>query len=84
MYENLIKEYVSNLDEFTIKKFAKGNNIILNEEEVRIILFYIKNYWLVFYKEDPTYLFKELEEKINSESLDKIKKLYIKYKKKIN
>ena len=44
---------------------------------------YIKNYWKIFLKEDPTNLFKELEEQIKKENLDKIKDLYNKYKKKI-
>ena len=79
----LIKEYIKNIDEYTINKYAKINNINLSNDEIKVIYLYIKNYWQIFYKGDPTELFKELEEQIKKENLDKIKELYYKYKKKI-
>ncbi len=82
--EELIKEYVKNLDEYTIEKFAKSNGITLSDDEVKIIYLYIKNYWYEFYKGDPTPLFKELQEQLRPETYDKIVSLYDKYKKKIN
>lgn len=82
--EHLIKEYIKNIDEYTIDKYAKSNNINLSNNEIKVIYLYLKNYWEIFYKGDPTELFKELEEQIEKDNLDKIKKLYYKYKEKIN
>lgn len=82
--EHLIKEYIKNIDEYTIDKYAKSNNINLSNNEIKVIYLYLKNYWEIFYKGDPTDLFKELEEQIEKDNLDKIKKLYYKYKEKIN
>ncbi len=82
--ENIIKEYINNIDESTIDKYAKKNDIFLNNKELKIIYLYIKNYWKIFYKGNPEDLFKELEEQIDNDNLNKIKELYKKYKKKIN
>lgn len=82
--DNLIKEYIKNIDEYTINKYAKINNINLSDKEIKVLYLYIKNYWEIFYKGDPTELFKELEEQIKKENLNKIKELYKKYKEKIN
>ncbi|MBE6151644.1 MAG: DUF2624 family protein [Firmicutes bacterium] len=81
--DNFIKEYINNIDEYTINKYAKINNINLTDKETKVIYLYIKNYWQIFYKGNPKDLFKELEEQISKENLDKIKKLYKKYKEKI-
>lgn len=80
---NFIKEYINNLDEYTINKYAKINNINLSDQETKVLYLYIKNYWQIFYKGNPKDLFKELEEQISKENLDKIKDLYKKYKEKI-
>ncbi|MBQ7105595.1 MAG: DUF2624 family protein [Bacilli bacterium] len=82
--ENIIKEYINNIDESTIDKYAKKNDIFLNNKELKIIYLYIKNYWEIFYKGNPEDLFKELEEQIDKDNLNKIKELYKKYKRKIN
>ena len=81
--DNFIKEYINNIDEYTINKYAKINNINLTDKETKVIYLYIKNYWQIFYKGNPKDLFKELEEQISKENLDKIKELYKKYKEKI-
>lgn len=82
--EQLIKEYIDNIDEYTINKYAKINNINLTDKELKVIYLYIKNYWQVFLKDDPKDLFKELEDQIQKNNLNKIKDLYYKYKEKIN
>ena len=81
--DNFIKEYINNIDEYTINKYAKINNINLSDKETKVIYLYIKNYWQIFYKGNPKDLFKELEEQISKDNLDKIKELYKKYKEKI-
>lgn len=82
--EKMIKEYIDNIDEYTIDKYAKSQNINLNDKELKVIYLYLKNYWYIFLKEDPSDLFKELETQIEEDNLNKIKNLYQKYKKKIN
>lgn len=82
--EQIIKKYIDNLDETTIDKYAKSQDINLSNQELKIIYIYIKNYWQVFLKEDPKELFKELEEKIEPNNLNKIKTLYQKYKKRFS
>ena len=81
--EELIREYVKNLDEYTIDKFSKSNDIYLSDDEIKVIYLYIKNYWYDFYKGDPTELLVELKEKLSEENYQKVVSLYNKYKKKI-
>lgn len=81
--EKLIKEYINKIDEKTINKFAKKNDINLSEKELKVIFLYIKNYWETFYKGNPEELFNELEETIEKNNFIKIKNLYSKYKEKI-
>ena len=81
--EQLIKEYIENIDEYTINKYAKMNNINLTDQETKVIYMYLKNYWQVFYKGNPTELFKELKEQLQEENYQKILQLYNKYKEKI-
>jgi len=81
--EQFIKEYIENIDEYTIEKYAKSNQINLSNKEIKIIYLYLKNYWQIFYKGDPTELFKELKEQLEKEKNEKILNLYNKYKEKI-
>ncbi len=81
--EEMLKEYVKNIDEYTIDKFAKSHQIALSDDEIKIIYLYIKNYWYEFYKGNPKDLFAELKEQISKENYEKIEELYYEYKKKI-
>jgi len=81
--EQFIKEYIENIDEYTIEKYAKSNQINLSKKKIKIIYLYLKNYWQIFYKGDPTELFKELKEQLEKENHEKILNLYNKYKEKI-
>lgn len=81
--EEMLREYVKNIDEYTIEKFAQSNGINLSDDEKKIIYLYIKNYWYQFYKDDADELFKELKEQLRKETYQKILELYNKYKKKI-
>ena len=82
--EKMIKEYIDNIDEYTIDKYAKSQNINLNDKELKVIYLYLKNYWYIFLKEDPSDLFKELETQIEEDNLNKLKNLYQKDKHTIN
>ena len=83
MYDKLIKEYINKITETEIKNYAKKRNILLTNDEAKIIYLYIKNYWQTFYKEDPTELFKELKEKLQPNTYSELIKLYKEYKNKI-
>ncbi len=80
--EFIIKEFVSNLTENDINNFALKEGIMLENEELKTIYMYIKNYWQIFYKEDASYLLKELKEKLKPNTYAKIVELLNKYKKK--
>lgn len=80
--EFIIKEFVSNLTENDINNFALKEGIMLENEELKTIYMYIKNYWQIFYKEDASYLLKELKEKLKPKTYAKIVELLNKYKKK--
>ena len=84
MYEIFIKNYINNkLSKNDIINFANKENVNLTIEEVNIIYYYIKNYWEIFYKGDPTTLFKELKTKLSAKAYNKAYSLYLEYKKKI-
>lgn len=80
--EFVVKELVDKLTEEDIFNFATKEGITLTDDELKTIYMYIKNYWRVFLKDDPTFLFSELKEKVEPKTYDKLIELYNKYKKK--
>lgn len=80
--EFIIRDYVDKMTENDINNFALKESINLTDDERRTIYMYIKNYWRVFLKEDPTYLFEELKEKLSPSVYQKTLELYNKYKRK--
>ena len=83
MYEIIIRDYVNKLTEEDILNFCKNKEIPLNDEEVKILYLYAKNYWKEFYKGNPKDLILELKEKINKNAFNKLYNLYEDLKKKI-
>lgn len=82
--EELIKDYIQNkLNEEDISRYAKRKNVVLKDDEAKIIYLYIKNYWQVFYKGDPKELWLELKEKLSKDTYNELFKLYKTYKSKI-
>ncbi len=84
MYEFLIKEYVNKLTEEDIKKYAKGYNIDINDDEAKILYLYAKNYWREFYIGEPKDLLNELKEKLRPNTYEKLYEFYKNAKSKIN
>lgn len=84
MYEFLIKEYINKLTESDIKKYARGYNIDINDDECKILYLYAKNYWKEFYKSEPKELIDELKEKIRPDTFNALYKFYKEVKSKIN
>lgn len=80
--EFIIRDYVDKMTEDDISNFALKEGLSLTDDERRTIYMYIKNYWRVFFKEDPTYLFEELKEKLSPAVYQKTLELYNKYKRK--
>lgn len=84
MYEFLIKEYVDKLTENDIKKYAKGYNININDDECKVLYLYAKNYWREFYNNEPKDLINELKEELRPETFNILYKFYKDLKSKIN
>ena len=83
MYDKLIENYINKLEKKDIIKFASINNIVLNEEEVDIFYNYIKKYWKIVYKDDPTPIFNDLKNKLEKSTYNNMISLYKKYKKRL-
>ena len=78
----LVSEYIKKMVEEDVYSFALNEGIKLLDDETKTIYMYIKNYWQVFLREDATFLFEELKEKLRPEVYNKIIELYNQYKKK--
>jgi len=76
----LLKEYIKKVTEEDIYNFALKEGITLLDHETKIIYLYLKNYWESFLKDDASYLFEELKEKLEPKTYDKLVELYKKYK----
>jgi len=83
VYEFLIKEYVNKLTEEDIKKYAKGYNIDINDDECKTLYLYAKNYWREFYKGEPKELINELKESLRPNTFNVLYKFYKEIKNKI-
>ena len=81
--EFLVREYVDNLTEDNIKKYALKKGIKTTDDEIKIIYLYIKNYWRVFLKGDSKELFDELKEKLQPNTYNILLNLFNEYKSKI-
>lgn len=81
MEEILLKNYVSKLTKENIINYIKKENINASDNDINIIYEYIKKYFMIFYKGDPTYLFNELKDKLSKTAYEKAQELYKKYKK---
>ena len=84
MYEIIIRDYVNKLTEEDIMNFCNKKEIIVNDDEVKVLYLYAKNYWKEFYKGNPSEIILELKEKINENAFNKLYDLYVDIKKKIS
>ncbi len=76
-----LKEYINSLTEKDIYNFGLKEGITLKDEETKTIYLYIKNYWETLIKDDSTFIFEELKEKLRPEVYQKVVELFNKYKK---
>lgn len=84
MYEIIIRDYVNKLTEDDIIQYSKRKNISLNDDEVKVLYLYAKNYWRAFYKGNPNDLILELKEKLRPQVFDSLYKIYTDLKDKLN
>lgn len=80
MPEKVIEYYVSILTKEDIINYSKKESMILSSMEIDIIYEYIKKYWYIFYKGNPSVLFNELKNKLSNQTYNKIIELYNLYK----
>ena len=76
-----VENYISKLKKSDIENFARKENINLNNEELNIVYYYIKNNYKNIIYNKPEYTLKDIKEKYSNDIYLKIKKLYLKYKK---
>lgn len=84
MYEIIIRDYINKLTEQDIIEYSKRKNIELNDDEVKILYLYAKNYWREFYKGYPKDLIEELKEKLRPQTFNTLYKMYVDLKNKFN
>ena len=71
-----------NISKNDIKNIAKNENVILNDKEIDIIYFYIKNEYKTLLYGDSDSIFNDLKSRINPTSYNQIKDLFDFYKNK--
>lgn len=82
MYEKLVEGYINALTKEDIQIFAEKKGIKLSEKDTTILYEYAKKHWRTFLKGDPSSLFMELEKKLDHNTFQKAKQLYIEAKNK--
>ena len=80
MKDKLIKNYIDQLTIQDIEKFASSKNILLTNNELNYVYSIIKNNWKTIIYQDPTNIFNEVKENLNTNSYNKIIDLYNYYK----
>jgi hypothetical protein len=80
MILKLIEKNINSLTKNDIVTLAKGENIILNDNEVNIIYDYIKKDYKILLYGNSENIFKDLKSRINPTAYKKIKELFDFYK----
>ena len=76
MIKKMIENYIKNLTKKHINEFATKNNIFLNNNELNLIYKQIKENWYTIIYKDPTPIFQNIKENINTDTYQKIITLY--------
>lgn len=79
----LLKEYINRITKKDIVNFASKENISLNNDELDIIYYYVKNHYKTFIYGNSRSILNEIKEKVRPETYQKIEMLYEKYKHKL-
>ena len=75
-----IYQYISKIDKIDIINFSNKQNIILDNNEIDIIYYYIKNRYEDIINE-PDKILLEVKDKLNKKTYDKLLELYDNIKK---
>ncbi|MEG0994429.1 MAG: hypothetical protein RSE91_00440 [Bacilli bacterium] len=78
----LIKNYIQNITITDFDNLLKSKGINTNDNDLHTLFYYLKNKWEDLYKGNSTEIINELEEKLESNTFIKLKKLYLEYKNK--
>ena len=83
MNKLIIINYIKKLTKNDIYRYCVNNNIPINEEEVDVIYYYIKNRYNDFFEGRDLELLEEIKYKVRSFTYNKIVELYYKYRDKM-
>ena len=79
MNKLIIYKYIDRIKKIDIMNYGIKEGIELNDEEINLIYFYIKNRYMDFFN-NPDDIFKEIEGNVRDNVYSKIIELYNKYK----
>lgn len=79
MNKLIIYKYIDRIRKIDIMNYGIKEGIELNDEEINLIYFYIKNRYMDFFN-NPDDIFKEIEGNVRDNVYSKIIELYNKYK----
>ena len=74
--QRFIENYIQKISKKDILSFAYQNNLSLSKEEIDILYHYLLNNYKELLSGNSRGIFEALEDKIDSDKLDKIKELY--------
>ena len=79
MNKLIIYKYIDRIRKIDIMNYGIKEGIDLNDEEINLIYFYIKNRYMDFFN-NPNDIFREIEGNVRDNVYSKIIELYNKYK----
>ncbi len=79
MNKLIIYKYIDRIRKIDIMNYGIKEGIELNDEEINLIYFYIKNRYMDFFN-NPDDVFREIEGNVRDNVYSKIIELYNKYK----
>lgn len=79
MNKLIIYKYIDRIRKIDIMNYGIKEGIELNDEEINLIYFYIKNRYMDFFN-NPDDIFREIEGNVRDSVYSKIIELYNKYK----
>ena len=79
MNKLIIYKYIDRIKKIDIMNYGIKEGIELNDEEINLIYFYIKNRYMDFFN-NPDDIFREIEGNVRDNVYSKIIELYNKYK----
>ncbi|MBE6152504.1 MAG: DUF2624 family protein [Firmicutes bacterium] len=82
MIEKLIIQYIDRMTLTDIDQFARKNGIVLEQDELNLIYYHIKNNWRTIVYGNPKPILEELKTRVDNLTYQKIENLYVQFKNK--